>query len=104
MDLLRLPLWRLALVSFLHQSVYLKVLLAVQPSIRIRVCLHFFSLIQQLIVFSSDFVSPAAVRVAIRHEKGEKYRVRKEAEMEREERREEQKLPEDELAVRKVFA
>ena len=57
-----------------------------------------------LIPIRVDFISPTAVRSAIRHEKGEKYKLRKEAELERQERREDQELSEDELAVRNVFA
>ncbi|KAI5124294.1 hypothetical protein M0805_008902 [Coniferiporia weirii] len=56
-------------------------------------------------VFSNpDFISPAAVRSSIRREKGDKYRERKETEMDRDERREERRREEDELAVHKVFA
>ncbi|KIP06039.1 hypothetical protein PHLGIDRAFT_107445 [Phlebiopsis gigantea 11061_1 CR5-6] len=51
-----------------------------------------------------EFVSPAAVRSAIRREKGSKYGSRKQAEQEQLERKERRKRPEDELAVSKVFA
>ncbi|EJD05696.1 ribosome biogenesis protein BRX1 [Fomitiporia mediterranea MF3/22] len=51
-----------------------------------------------------EFVSPAVVRSAIRREKGEKYRTRQESKMQRHERREDRRMDEDELAVRKVFA
>lgn len=51
-----------------------------------------------------EFVSPAAVRSAIRHEKGAQYRVRKLAEVDRHDRREDRRMEEDELAVRTVFA
>lgn len=54
--------------------------------------------------FVSEFVSPAVVRSAIRREKGEKYKIRKDTEMERVERREERRREEDELAVHKIFA
>lgn len=54
--------------------------------------------------FVVEFISPTAVRSAIRQEKGEKYRQRKEEELERQERREDQELSEDELAVRNVFS
>jgi len=56
-------------------------------------------------VFSNpEFVSPAAVRMALRRQQGQKYRVRKEAQVERSERREDRRLDEDDLAVRKIFA
>ncbi|KAL5533255.1 BRX1 [Sanghuangporus sanghuang] len=51
-----------------------------------------------------EFVSPAVVRAAIGREKGDRYRIRKENDMERHERREVRRREEDELAVRKVFA
>ncbi|KAK1227606.1 Ribosome biogenesis protein brx1 [Marasmius sp. AFHP31] len=53
-----------------------------------------------------EFVSPAAVRSALRREKGVKYGVRKDAEDETARRRERQAKArgEDELAVSKVFA
>ncbi|KAH8117188.1 ribosome biogenesis protein BRX1 [Phellopilus nigrolimitatus] len=56
-------------------------------------------------VFSNpEFVTPAVVRSSVRREKGEKYRIRKETDMERHERREDRRREEDELAVHKVFA
>ncbi|KAL1743477.1 Brix domain-containing protein [Schizophyllum fasciatum] len=56
-------------------------------------------------VFSNpEFVSPASVRAAIRREKGDRYRNRKDAEVEQARRKEAHKLGEDELAVSKVFA
>ncbi|KAL0565239.1 Ribosome biogenesis protein brx1 [Marasmius crinis-equi] len=51
-----------------------------------------------------EFVSPAAVRSALRKEQGKKYGVRKNAEDEAARRRERQARGEDELAVSKVFA
>jgi ribosome biogenesis protein BRX1 len=53
-----------------------------------------------------EFVSPAAVRASIKREAGQKYRVRKEGEAEREERRKRQRegVPEDDLARKRVFA
>ena len=51
-----------------------------------------------------EFVSPASVRAAIRREKGDKYRNRKDAEVEQARRKESHKRGEDELAVSKVFA
>ncbi|TFY70632.1 hypothetical protein EVG20_g2378 [Dentipellis fragilis] len=51
-----------------------------------------------------EFISPTAVRSAIRKEKGTKYKERKYAEKERMERKDLRVLPEDELAVSKVFA
>lgn len=56
-------------------------------------------------VFSNpEFVSPAAVRSALRREKGSKYGIRKQAEEESALRRDALQRPEDELAVSKVFA
>ena len=52
----------------------------------------------------AEFISPAAVRSALRREKGDKYGKRKTAETERAERKERRKREEDELAVSKVFA
>ncbi|TCD66185.1 Ribosome bioproteinsis protein brx1 [Steccherinum ochraceum] len=51
-----------------------------------------------------EFVSPAAVRSALKREKGAKYGMRKLAEEESRGRKEGRKLEEDELAVSKVFA
>jgi ribosome biogenesis protein BRX1 len=51
-----------------------------------------------------EYVSPSAVRQVERKAKGIKYKVRKAVEHERATRKENQKLEEDELAVRKVFA
>ena len=51
-----------------------------------------------------EFVTPSAVRSAARRAEGMKYRVRKEGEVERNERREDRRREEDELAVTKVFA
>ena len=47
---------------------------------------------------------PAVVRSATRREKGDRYRERKLAQAERAGRKEKRVLPEDELAVSKVFA
>ena len=55
-------------------------------------------------ITSTEFVSPAMVRSAYRRAKGEKYRIRKDAEAERADRREDRRREEDELAVHKVFA
>jgi ribosome biogenesis protein BRX1 len=52
----------------------------------------------------SEFVTPAAVRLAARRADGLKYRARKLGEQERNERREARRREEDELAVAKVFA
>jgi len=52
----------------------------------------------------SEFVTPAAVRLAARRVDGLKYRARKLDEQERQERRETRRREEDELAVVKVFA
>ncbi|KAK7035483.1 Ribosome biogenesis protein brx1 [Paramarasmius palmivorus] len=51
-----------------------------------------------------EFVSPAAVRSAMRKEKGQKYNIRKHAEDEQSRRKEKQARGENELAVSKVFA
>ncbi|VDC01401.1 unnamed protein product [Peniophora sp. CBMAI 1063] len=51
-----------------------------------------------------EFVPPAVVRSATRREKGDRYRERKLAQAERAGRKEKRVLPEDELAVSKVFA
>jgi len=51
-----------------------------------------------------EFISPSAVRSAIRREKGTKYGQRKDAEVESSKRKELRKRDEDELAVSKVFA
>jgi len=51
-----------------------------------------------------EFISPTAVRSAIRKEHGKKYNIRKNAENEASIRKERRKREEDELAVSKVFA
>ncbi|KAH6917181.1 ribosome biogenesis protein BRX1 [Coprinopsis sp. MPI-PUGE-AT-0042] len=51
-----------------------------------------------------EFVSPAAVRSALRRRQGTKYGERKKAEEETLRRKENRILPEDELAVSKVFS
>ncbi|WVW86984.1 hypothetical protein I302_109040 [Kwoniella bestiolae CBS 10118] len=53
-----------------------------------------------------EFVSPAATRASVKREAGQKYRVRKEGQTEREERKKRlrEELPEDELSRKKVFA
>ncbi|KAI0647543.1 Brix-domain-containing protein [Trametes meyenii] len=51
-----------------------------------------------------EFVTPTAVRSALRREKGDKYGHRKHAQAERGLRKDRRKLAEDELAVSKVFA
>ncbi|KDQ60893.1 hypothetical protein JAAARDRAFT_31895 [Jaapia argillacea MUCL 33604] len=56
-------------------------------------------------VFSNpEFVSPAAIRSAMTKDRGDKYRIRKQAQEERKGRQERRHLEEDELAVSKVFA
>jgi len=56
-------------------------------------------------VFSNpEFVSPAAVRSALKRSKGDGYRLRKEAEEESAKRKELRKRGDDDLAVSKVFA
>lgn len=56
------------------------------------------------LICSAEFISPASVRSAIRKEQGNKYRVRKEAQLERAGRKEGMRREENELAVSKVFA
>ncbi|KAI0658788.1 Brix-domain-containing protein [Cubamyces menziesii] len=51
-----------------------------------------------------EFVTPTAVRSALKREKGDKYGHRKHAQAERSIRKDRRKLAEDELAVSKVFA
>ncbi|KAI0311598.1 ribosome biogenesis protein BRX1 [Amylostereum chailletii] len=56
-------------------------------------------------VFSNpEFISPTAVRSAMRREKGNRYKERRQAETERLGRKDVRKLEEDELAVSKVFS
>lgn len=57
-----------------------------------------------LLIVLTEFVPPAVVRSATRREKGDRYRERKLAQAERAGRKEMRVLPEDELAVSKVFA
>lgn len=52
----------------------------------------------------AEFVTPGAVRSAIRREKGSKYGHRKDAEQENSKRKELRKRGEDDLAVGRVFA
>jgi ribosome biogenesis protein BRX1 len=59
--------------------------------------------IEHVLTFVTEFISPAAVRSAVRREQGDRYRVRKEAEQDRASRREGLGR-DDELAVAKVFA
>jgi ribosome biogenesis protein BRX1 len=54
--------------------------------------------------FVAEFISPAAVRSAIRREQGQRYNNRKDAEEDQSRRKELRKRDEDELAVSKVFA
>lgn len=51
-----------------------------------------------------EFISPTAIRSAIRREKGGKYKYRKDTQAESSRRKEMRKLGEDDLAVSKVFA
>ncbi|OBZ69172.1 Ribosome biogenesis protein BRX1 [Grifola frondosa] len=51
-----------------------------------------------------EFISPAAVRSALKREKGEKYVSRKHAEEDKSGRKERRRREEDELAVAKVFS
>ncbi|KAL6301768.1 Brix domain-containing protein [Sparassis latifolia] len=51
-----------------------------------------------------EFISPAAVRMAQKREKGNKYKSRKHAQLERSSRKEGRRREEDELAVAKVFS
>lgn len=52
----------------------------------------------------AEFVSPTVVRSAMRREKGERYKERRQAKEERTDRKVARALPEDQLAVSKVFA
>ena len=56
------------------------------------------------IILHLEFISPTAIRSAIRREKGGKYNYRKDTQIESTRRKEMRKLGEDELAVSKVFA
>ncbi|KAJ3999197.1 ribosome biogenesis protein BRX1 [Lentinula boryana] len=51
-----------------------------------------------------EFITPAAIRTAIRKEQGKKYNIRKDAEQASSVRKEKRRRAEDELAVSKVFA
>ncbi|WRT69642.1 uncharacterized protein IL334_006631 [Kwoniella shivajii] len=53
-----------------------------------------------------EFISPAATRASIKKDAGQKYRIRKEGETQREERQKRlrEDLPEDQLSRKKVFA
>lgn len=53
---------------------------------------------------TTEFISPAAVRSALRRSKGDGYKMRKDAEEESAKRKELRRRDEDELAVSKVFA
>jgi ribosome biogenesis protein BRX1 len=56
-------------------------------------------------VFSNpEFVTPTAVRSAVKRQQGEKYRNRKLAQVERGQRKDQRQLEEDPLAVTKVFS
>ncbi|KAF8211972.1 ribosome biogenesis protein BRX1 [Mycena galopus ATCC 62051] len=75
------------------------------PQIRAHPDSHFRGAFSGATVFSNpEFISPSAVRSAIRKEKGTKYGNRKDAEQESSKRKELRKRDEDELAVSKVFA
>ena len=56
-----------------------------------------------ILTIATEFVSPAAVRSALKKTQGERYRLRKEGEEESLRRREGRKREEDDLAVPKVF-
>ncbi|KAJ3822479.1 ribosome biogenesis protein BRX1 [Lentinula raphanica] len=51
-----------------------------------------------------EFITPAAIRTAIRKEQGKKYNIRKDAEQASSMRKESRRRAEDELAVSKMFA
>jgi ribosome biogenesis protein BRX1 len=55
---------------------------------------------------NSEFISPASVRAGVKRAAGEKYRVRKEGDKDRDDRRKRVKgdLPEDLLSRDRVFA
>jgi ribosome biogenesis protein BRX1 len=56
------------------------------------------------IMIGKEFISPSAVRSALRRDQSSKYNRRKEAEVESTRRKELRKRREDDLAVAKVFA
>jgi ribosome biogenesis protein BRX1 len=56
------------------------------------------------IIVGKEFISPSAVRSALRREQGGKYNRRKDAEVESTKRKEMRKRGEGDLAVAKVFA
>lgn len=78
----------------------------VLPSPPFNMCFCPNILLTLTIVVSSrvEFVSPTVVRTAMRREKGERYKDRRQAKEERTDRKVARALPEDELAVSKVFA
>lgn len=55
-------------------------------------------------IIGKEFVSPSAVRSALRREQSSKYNRRKDAEVESTRRKEMRQRGSDELAVAKVFA
>lgn len=59
---------------------------------------------QSLILSQLEFITPTAIRSEIKQKKGNKYRIRKEAEVESARRKELHKREEDALGVSKVFA
>jgi hypothetical protein len=75
-----------------------------QPFSQIRVCSKYSKKERCCLSTLSEFISPSAVRSAIRREQGTKYGHRKDAEQESSKRKELRKRDEDDLAVSKVFA
>jgi ribosome biogenesis protein BRX1 len=55
-------------------------------------------------MIGKEFISPSAVRSALRREQGSKYNKRKDAEVESTRRKEMRKREEGDLTVAKVFA
>lgn len=62
------------------------------------------SLCELLFDIAIEFISPAAVRSALKRSKGDGYRMRKDAEEKSAKRKELRKRGDDDLAVSKVFA
>lgn len=66
--------------------------------------IYLWRILVSLYLLLLEFISPTAIRSAIRREKGGKYKYRKDTQAESSRRKEMRKLGEDDLAVSKVFA
>jgi hypothetical protein len=106
MDIHRRLWLRLALVLCSHRSEYLKELSVARLYFPTQVdsCVSLDELSSDCMDFITEFISPAAIRSALRRSKGDGYRLRKEAEEESAKRKGLRKRDEDDLAVSKVFA